>query len=137
MGPEGPMGPPGDKMAIVPWRDQFVGLFCVESPDVRFEDVLRVVVTGHTTIVPLDPVFREVCEPGSIEVISACSPIPTPLGAEVIQDQLHIRIAGDLPSYVTVKLSGIRQGRRGVRFPRHTRSEMERNNRFWSQARRG
>src|SRR5690606_21126674 len=106
----GPMGPPGDKMAIVPWRNQFVGLFCVESPDVRFEDVLRVPITGKTTTVPIDPVFREVCEPGSIEVISACSPIPTPLGAEVIQDQLHIRIAGDLPSYVTVKLSGIRHG---------------------------
>ena len=41
-GPQGPQGAPGMKMAIVPHQDDFVALFCVESPDVRFEDVPRV-----------------------------------------------------------------------------------------------
>jgi hypothetical protein len=61
---------PGMKMAIVPCQSDFVALFCVESPEVRFEDVVRVPVTGPVTRAVIDPRFIEVCEPGSIDVIS-------------------------------------------------------------------
>ena len=122
------------KMAIVPFRNEHVALFCVESPDVRFEDVVRVPITGPTTIASIDPTFIAVCEPDSIDVISIASPLPAVVGALVERDQLVVRISGDLPPFVIVTLSGIRTGSRGLRFPRKTRDQMFRNNAFWSTA---
>jgi hypothetical protein len=125
---------PGMKMAIVPCQSDFVALFCVESPDVRFEDVVRVPVTGPVTRAVIDPRFIEVCEPGSIDVISVTSPLPALLGAAVDGSDIVVRVAGDLPSYVVVTLSGIRSGSRHIRFPLKTRDQMQRNNAFWSSA---
>ena len=137
MGPQGPQGSPGMpgmKMAIVPCEGEHVALFCVESPDVRFEDGVRVRITGAITTKPIDSRFVEVCEPGTIQVISVASPLPSLIGAAVDRDQLVVRIEGDLPPYVIVTLSGIRAGHRGFRFPRKTRDQMLRNNAFWSTA---
>ena len=137
MGPQGPQGSPGMpgmKMAIVPCQGEHVALFCVESPDVRFEDVVRVPITGAVTILSIDPMFIEVCEPDSIDVISIASPVPALVGAVVERDQLVVRISGDLPPFVIVTLSGIRAGDKGLRFPRKTRNQMLRNNAFLSTA---
>lgn len=82
-GPQGPQGPPGLKTAIVPCEGEHVALFCVESPDVRFEDVVRLPITGPITTKTIDPRFIEVCEPGSIDVISVTSPLPALIGAVV------------------------------------------------------
>ena len=133
-GPQGPQGAPGMKMAIVPHQDDFVALFCVESPDVRFEDVVRVPVVGPITTAILDPVFVGVCEPGSLDVISVTTPTPATIGAAIAGDTVTVWIDGDLPPYVTVTVSGIRAGSRGVRFPRKTREQMLRNNSFWDQS---
>jgi hypothetical protein len=134
-GMQGPQGPPGDKMAIVPFEDRYLGLFCVESPDVRFEDVVRVPITGTTTTISIDPRFLGVCESGSVEVISIATPVPALAGAMVAGESLRIQITGALPPFVIVTLSGIRRGRNGVRFPLKTREQMLRNNSFWDQAR--
>ena len=137
MGPQGPQGSPGMpgmKMAIVPCQRDFVALFCVESPEVRFEDVVRVPVTGPVTRTAIDPRFIEVCEPGSIDVISVTSPLPALVGAAVEGPEIVVRVAGDLPPYVVVTLSGIRSGSRNIRFPRKTRDQMQRNNAFWSSS---
>lgn len=133
-GPQGPQGSPGMKMAIVPCEGDFVALFCVESPEVRFEDFVRVPITGPMTTTAIDPRFIAVCEPGSIDVISVTSPFPTLIGAAVDRDQLIVRIPGDRPPYVIVTLSGIRAGHRNNRFPRMTRDQMLRNHAFWSSA---
>lgn len=122
------------KMAIVPHQDDHVALFCVESPDVRFEDVVRVPVVGPVTTVQLDPVFVGVCEPGSLDVISVASPTPASIGAAIDGEAITVRIEGDLPPFVIVTVSGIRTGSRGVRFPRKTREQMLRNNSFWDQS---
>ena len=137
MGPQGPQGPagmPGMKMAIVPCQSDFVALFCVESPEVRFEDVVRVPVTGPVTRTVIDPRFIEVCEPGSIDVISVTSPLPALVGAAVDGSEIVVSVAGDLPPYVVVTLSGIRSGSRNLRFPLKTRDQMQHNNAFWSNA---
>ncbi len=100
MGPQGPpglAGMPGMKMAIVPCQSDFVALFCVESPEVRFEDVVRVLVTVPVTRTAIDPWFIEVCEPGSIDVISVTSPFPALVGAAVEGFEIVVRVAGDLP----------------------------------------
>lgn len=122
------------KMAIVPCQNEHVALFCVESPDVRFEDVVRIPITGAVTCAAIDPRFIAVCEPGSIDVISVSSPLPALVGALVKGDQLIVRVSGNLPPFVIVTLSGIRAGNRGLRFPRKTRDQMLRNNAFWSTA---
>ena len=137
MGPQGPQGSPGMpgmKMAIVPCQSDFVALFCVESPEVRFEDVVRVPVTGPVTRTVIDSRFIEVCEPGSIDVISVTTPLPALVGVAVEGPEIVVRVAGDLPPYVVVTLSGIRSGNRNVRFPLKTRDQMQRNNAFWSTA---
>lgn len=122
------------KMAIVPHQDDYVALFCVESPNVRFEDVVRVPIVGPLTTARLDPVFVDVCEPGSLNVISVASPTPASVGAAIDGEVVTVRIAGDLPPFVIVTVSGIRAGSRGVRFPRKTREQMLRNNSFWDQS---
>lgn len=111
-----------------------MALFCVESPDVRFEDVVRVSITGPITTKTIDPRFIEVCEPGTIDVISVASSLPSLIGAAVDRDRLLVHIKGDPPPYVIVTLSGIRAGHWGFRFPRKTHDQMLRNNAFWSSA---
>ncbi|MGE0609841.1 MAG: hypothetical protein AB7O62_22310 [Pirellulales bacterium] len=137
-GIQGPVGPtgPADKTIIMPWRGEYVGLFCVEAPQVRFEDVLKVRINGVETIHELDSTFLDVCERDSVEVVGVSTPIPTTVGVEVMSARLRITVAGDLPEYVVLKLSGIRVGRSGARFPRFTESQMHRNNNFWSGAHR-
>lgn len=100
----------------------------------RFEDVVRIRITGPITTTKIDPRFIEVCEPGSINAISVTSPLPSLIGAAVDHDRIVVRIQGNLPPYVIVTLSGIRAGHYGFRFPRKTRDQMLRNNAFWSSA---
>jgi hypothetical protein len=133
MGPTGPTGPV-DKNAIVEARGGLVALFCVESPDVRFEDVVRIPIDRADSTHVVDRVFTDVCEPGSLQVAGVSSPLPSQIGAEVSDNLLRIRISGALPPYVTVKLSGIRAGRLGVRFPMRTEEQRQRNDAFWGQA---
>ena len=135
-GPQGSQGDPGDKMAIVPAAGDHVALFCVESPEVRFEDTLKVPLGGRLTVVKVDRVFLDVCEPESIDAVSIITPRPADAGAFVAGGVLTIEVSGDVPAFAIVRLSGIRKGRLGVRFPLRTAADMERNNAFWGQAQR-
>jgi hypothetical protein len=121
-------------MAIVPAAGEHVALFCVEAPDIRFEDTFRVPLSGRLTVIPVDAVFAEVCEPGTVEAVSILTPRPADMGAFVTGGVLTIEVSGDVPAFAIVRLSGIRKGRGGVRFPVRTADEMKRNNAFWSQA---
>ena len=77
--------------------------------------------------------FISVCEAGTITVVSLAPSIPMAVGA-VIEDGMVV-VTADRPgvsnSYVTVKVSGIRRGRHGVRFPQFTADEFTRNTAFW------
>lgn len=142
-GEQGPSGAPGEKMAIVPVLDhdlpapppeerEYVGLFCTEMPEVRFEDILTVELgrCGIGTSV-IDPIFLRVCEPGSIKVISAVSTTPTALGAWVEDGKVFVR-AADIATrgVATVKISGIRRGHKS-RFTRYTHEHYVKNLHFW------
>ena len=100
----------------------------------RFEDVVRIRITGPITTKTIDPRFIKVCEPGTIDVISMASPLPSLIGAVVDRNRIVVRVAGDVPPFVIVTLSGIRAGHWGFRFPRKTHDQMLRNNAFWSSA---
>jgi len=119
----------------LPEPKEYAGLVCVEAPDVRFEDIIRTHV-GRDGVadVEIDPTFIEVCEPGSIQVISTQAEAPVVFGAYVAAGRVMLR--SDKPietghTAVVIKISGIRKGRSGVRFPRFTRDEFNRNTRFW------
>ena len=138
--------PPLTKMAIVQIDGRFVGLHCVESPDVRFEDVLTVVLTGgrwsKSITLPMDATFRDVCEPDSIVVVSATPSRPVIVGARIVGPRLTVeaveRGLGTLERLeVNVRLSGIRKQFAGVRFPVFTEKQARVNNAFYAKAQRG
>lgn len=124
------------KEAIVNSRAGWVGLHCLETPDVWFVDIIRVPMDVTTRAVPLDPLFLDACEPGSLVVTGAVPSRPVRVGASVVGDEVHL--ASDLPAgHVTLTVAGIRRGTTGRRFPRHSESEMEANRHFWGLAQPG
>jgi hypothetical protein len=133
-GPQGPQGPSGAKNAIVAWRNEFIGLFCVEAPQVRFEDVLRISITERETVHPLPREFVDICDLNSLSVIGATSPTPAMIGAEIDDNVLRLHIEGKLPEYVVVKISGLRAGHGQLRFPRYSEVQKQKNDAFWRQA---
>ena len=83
--------------------------------------------------VPIDPKFLEVCEPQSVQVCGCTPDIPVLIGAVVEGGRVHVRIAQSDPNQivqVVIRLTGIRKGFRGLRFPDRTRAQFEANERF-------
>lgn len=132
-----------DKSAIVAGREpgQYVGVQCVEMPEVRFEDVLKIKVADSGNIEqPIDPQFVFICEPESIEAVSYVCNKPAIAGVEVIEGhtlKIEFSHATPLPHSITVKISGIRKGRAGRRFPEYSDKEAASNNAFWQLWRQG
>lgn len=143
-GAPGPAGPPGDKYAIVPVDGLWVGLICVESPEVRFEDIYTAELVWHpqshiTTVqIPLDKTFINVCEPGSLQIKSIVTDRLSMTAGYIDGDQLILSVSAVAlrPARVIATVSGIRFGRRGVRFPRFDQETAERNQTFWDSATR-
>lgn len=126
--------------AIVPvtWPGTgYAALFCVEMPEVRFEDIQLVRITGRFTSVPVCTRFQQVCHPDTIQ---ACGMVPD--RAAVVGGRVrygHIIIESSWlpwrrPSHVVVRLSGLRKGHAGKRFPARTRKQFEENEAFLNSA---
>ena len=99
------------KTAIVPSvNGDYVDLYCVESPDVRFEDVVSIKVNGRLKIEQeIDPEFVFVCEQNSIKAVSHTTTEPALCGVKVRENKLIITFSGNIPEEVTVKLSGTKK----------------------------
>jgi len=105
-----------------------------------FFDLLRVEVPVAKTEAraPIDLLFEEACEPGSIEVIATQPNLPVPgtLGAYVDQ-HCHVVVScpDSLPKSlsVVVTLAGVRRNVT-ARFPVFTEKQARRNRAFWDQA---
>lgn len=127
--------------AIVPasWSpSQFTALFVDESPEVRFHDVMDFTVPLRDCAIPIDTRFVEVCEAGSIVAESVVPSIPILIGAEVRDGQIMLRFPEtkhDLLVRIVAKLSGVRRGFAGLRFPDRTPEEFEANEAFLQLAR--
>ena len=110
-------------------------MFCAEMPEARFEDVVVVDFPAYKDVVEheLDPLFLETVEPGSVVAVSATCSQPVPIGVEVSKRLLVLKrpVRSVEPATVTVKLSGVRLGRAGKRFPRFSDSQMQANSQFW------
>jgi hypothetical protein len=140
-----PSGPSGsgvsgsDKStAIVPasWSPTgYTALFIAECPEVRFDDVMTVMVDKADMTFPIDARFVEVCQRGSIEVCGCVPDVPILVGAKAEGEKVRISLAAGHrsptnPVRVVVRLTGIRKGFLGHRFPDRTRGQFEANERF-------
>lgn len=127
--------------AIVPasWSpDGYTALFIAESPEVRFDDVLTAELPQEDTTIPIDPKFIEVCGQGSIEVVGHSVDKPIPVGLKVntkgsVEVAFSEQDAGSQLRLI-VRLSGIRQGFVGHRFPNRTKEQFDANERFINSA---
>lgn len=126
--------------AIVPARwspTGYTALFIAECPEVRFDDVMTVMVSQKDTCVRIDPKFLEVCEPGSVQVCGCVPDLPVLVGAVTEAGRVRLRFAEEKPGQdvrLTIRLTGIRKGFKGQRFPDRTREQFEANERFLSMA---
>lgn len=115
-----PSGPGSDKStAIVPatWSPTgYTALFIMESPEVRFDDIMEVRAVRNTNVFAIDRRFTEVCEKGSVRACSACPDRPVMAGAKVQGGSLVVSVS-NYPANVVVRLTGVRKGFAGVRFP--------------------
>ncbi len=137
---QGNQGMAGDKLAIVPYGDRFIGLACVEAGEPRFEEVMTVTfVRGQTRkLVAIDDRYVRACESNSIKAvgtsvdrllrvaayIAANAALPGPTLCVMIDPHDEEEVE------VTVKLSGLRKGH-VWRFREFSAEQYESNLRFW------
>jgi hypothetical protein len=125
--------------AIVPasWSPTgYTALFVEESPEVRFDDIVTGTLTAAETYLPIDVRFIEVCEPGSLQVCGCVPDVPVLIGATVEGQAIRVRtVDASGPVRVVIRLTGIRKGFRGLRFPDRTRKQFEANERRLQQGR--
>jgi len=124
------------KKAVVPSiYNDFVELYCVEAPEVRFEDVVSVKTDGNLTLEhEIDPEFVFVCEPNSIKAVGHTTTEPALCGIKIKDNKIIITFSGSIPEEITIKLSGLRKGHLETRFGKRSEAEMLHNNNFWNQA---
>lgn len=144
-GSQGPPGSDGDKYAIVPLNlplpdgdissAGYVGLICVEGPEVRFEDIITMPLDDELRRTPIDPRFIAICEAGSIKVVGIAPSHAVPVGARIEDGHVVLEAQSKyIPlngGFVNLKISGVRKGRGGVRFPKFSQEETSRNTKFW------
>jgi len=128
------------KSAVVkasnPDPDAYVELYCTESPEVRFEDVLVLNPPAQCLNFthPIHPEFLHVCEPESIKAIGHTTSTPAITGLQVHGDELRVEFSDLLPvpDELVVHLSGIRKGAKGRRFAKVGAARAESNDEFWA-----
>ena len=126
--------------AIVPasWTPTgYAALFIHEMPEVRFDDIVIATVPMHDHDIALDPHFVEVCATGTIEVCGISVDKPVQLGARVHGNHIRLKWGTQDPTHaarVVIRITGIRRGFTGHRFPPRTKEQFEANERFINSA---
>lgn len=114
----------------------YAALFTLETPEVRFDDVLEVAIRQRNQSVGIDPRYLAVCEPGSICVCGVSCDQPIAVGASVVGDhvQLRFRRSAKRTLNVVIRLTGIRKGFAGRRLPARRHDQFLANERFLNSA---
>ena len=127
--------------AIVPasWSKYgYTALLTLEAPDVRFEDVFQdLSVSGRETRHRIDFRFLSVIEPDTLRVVGLVGNRPYSVGAEIDGEHLVIHALTDKrrrPTLVNAKVSAIRKGFKGMRFPLRDREQFLANERHLNSA---
>jgi hypothetical protein len=111
----------------------YTALFIAEMPEVRFDDVMAAVIVDDDTLVPIDPKYLEVCEPGSVQVCGCVPDVPVLVGATVVDGQVRLRLGArsdDQPVTLTIRFTGVRKGFHRHRFPDRTEEQFLANEAF-------
>ena len=111
----------------------YTALFIAEMPEVRFDDVITATVVEEDTLLPIDPRFMEVCEPGSVQVCGCAPDLPVAVGAVVEDDAVRVRLGArgeDQRVNLAIRLTGIRKGFNSHRFPDRTEEQFLANEEF-------
>lgn len=107
-------------------------------PEVRFDDVMVAKIPQEDGELTIDPKFVSVCERGSIEVCGWSCDKPVAIGLRVINgNKVRVQFASQDPKHavrLVIRLTAIRKGFAGVRFPARTRKQFEANERFINSA---
>ncbi|HOA51052.1 MAG TPA: hypothetical protein PKI05_02270 [Thermogutta sp.] len=115
----------------------YAALFIHEMPEVRFDDVMVVKVPMEDQEIAIDPRFIEVCHKGTIEVCGIVPEKPILVGARAVGDKIRLSFAEQDPKHavrLVLRLTGIRRGFAGKRFPRRTREQFLANEAFINSA---
>ena len=126
-----------EKAAILPLSGNLHGLFCVEMPEVYFEELLlcKLSIGQRKLAQAIDPCFVEICVPGSLRVVELCCSQPTTVGAWIADNKVCLdRSTSESDLRVHCKVAGLRRDVLLARFPEYTAVEMANNNHFWNQA---
>ena len=130
-----------EKSAIVksvdPDPDAYVAVYCDESPEVRFNDVLTIDnISEHEIETKLCAEYVHSCEENTIKVIGHAASDPCLVGFTVDGGSLLLKFAHamPLPESVNVHLSGIRKGFDGKRHQPKTLEQAKQNDAFWGSA---
>lgn len=124
----------GKDTAIVPvswFQKGYAALFVLESPEVRFDDVLIVVMSQVDATVEFDWRYVEVCEPDSIEVCGHSSDLPALYGVVVSGNTVRVTFEHQRPGRMlrlVMRMTGIRKGFAGMRFPERSERQFKANN---------
>jgi hypothetical protein len=85
------------------------------------------------TICDIDPIYIEVCEAGSIHVLSAVPSKPVLVGVAMLDaSKFELSTAENCQVECCIMLCGVRKGFAGRRFIRRTENEFKRNQEFWN-----
>lgn len=137
-GIQGIQGPPGDKTAIVRALQRIVKMFCAEATEPLFSDVLHLTV-NQRLLLPVDPLFVDMVEEGSLFVRNAVPANPAMVGASIVNSpngpRLSIRLMECDYTAMTVEICGVRKGHAGRRFESATEAEMLANEKWYGMAR--
>lgn len=122
----------GSKTAIVPSSLSSKGYrawYTEESNQLWFNSLIRVLVIGDeeaSTYYDIDPRFLEGCEPDSILVRALVGEELCHVAGKVVENTI-LSLRSEKTQYVTVTLSGIRNGYLGVEYDERDSEEYEAN----------
>lgn len=142
VGPNGPDGDPTKTAVLETPSRGIIGLHALEGEEALFKDVVTMPVSARGFgSVMIDPIFREVCEPGSLFVQMAFIPACTShIGASVqgsgrrVSVKVQVTPAPGREILATVTVAGIRKGFAEAKLMRCTREQMAANRTFYAGA---
>jgi hypothetical protein len=106
-------------------------------PEVRFDDVIVDVGPLVDKDIKIDPRFLEVCDAGTVEVCGVSCDYPVAIGAKVMGSVVSLWLSKHNPDAIVrivIRLTGVRRGFSGVRFPARTHEQFLANERFINSA---
>jgi hypothetical protein len=124
---------------------KWLGLHCIESPEVLFFDVMEVKVSSvegrdADYSSKIDAKFIEACDSDSIKIIAthsdgiSAAAYTAKLAFDAVEIHVHqFKVQREFS--VRVTLAGVRNGYEKIRFPEFTEEQAKKNESFWNSSR--